>query len=97
MTENLYNGQDWATHTVSLLLCNTYSLYGEARGLAQEDLTGASLGEWVAEWFWGSLGGPASTLSDSDKQAIEATRDDMSRNDFNKIDWKSVAEDLAAE
>ena len=97
MTENLYNGQDWATHTVSLLLNNTYSLYGEARELAQQDPTGAALGEWASEWFWGSLGGPASTLPESDKGAVEATRDDMSRNEFNKIDWKAVAEDLAAE
>lgn len=88
-----YNGQDWATHTVSLLLSNTYSLYGTARELAQEDPTGAALGEWVGEWFWGDLG----ALDATDKGAVEGTRNDVSRNEFDKIDWKSVAEDLATE
>jgi hypothetical protein len=89
----LYNGQDWATHSVSLLLCNTFNLYGTARELAQEDASGASLGEWVGEWFWGDL----RALDATDKGAVEGTRNDISRNDFNRIDWKSVAEDLAAE
>lgn len=88
-----YDGQDWATHTVSLLLCNTYDLYHTARGLAQEDPTGAALGNWVGEWFWGAL----DTFSATDKGAVEGTRNDMSRNEFDKINWQSVAEDLAAE
>lgn len=95
MSENLYNGQDWATHSVSLLLNNTFTVYGPARELAQDDPSGASLGEWVGEWFWGGSFFP--TLPESDRGAIEATRNDISRNDFDKIDWKSVAEDLAAE
>lgn len=88
-----YNGQDWATHIVSLLLSNTYGLYFTGRELAQQDPTGATLGGWVGEWFWGDLG----ALSATDKGAVEGTRNDISRNDFDKIDWKSVAEDLAAE
>ena len=78
---------------MSLLLSNTYSLHGEARELAQQDPTGAALGEWVGEWFWGNLGG----LGATDRGAVEGTRNDMSRNEFNKIDWKAVADDLAAE
>jgi hypothetical protein len=81
-----YNGQDWATHTVSLLLENTYELYGEGRRLSQEDPTGESLGEWVATWFWSAT-----------DQAIVATRNDISRNEFDAIDWKDIAASLAAE
>ena len=93
MSEKTYNGQDWATHTMSLLLSNTYSLYFTAREMSQQDSTGETLGEWVSEWFWGDLKGMAAT----DKGAVEGTRNDMSRNDFGRIDWKSVSEDLAAE
>jgi len=94
MTET-YNGQDWATHTMSLLLENTYELYGEARELAQEDPTGASLGEWVGGWFWKEL--DADVLPESARGAIEGTRNDLSRNEFDRIDWKDIAESLAAE
>lgn len=87
MGEKKFNGQDWATHTMSLLLENTYELYGEGRRLAQEDPTGESLGEWVATWFW----------SATTDQSITATRDDMSRNEFREIDWKDIAASLAAE
>ena len=96
MTEGMYNGQDWATHTVSLLLCNTYSLYGSARELAQEDATGAALGEWVSGWFWADTE-EVIGLTDTDRQAIEGTRYNMSRGEFDKVDWRAVAEDLAAE
>lgn len=86
MSEKTFNGQDWATHTMELLLANTYELYGPGRSLSMEDPTGASLGEWVATWFWTSA--EASTV---------ATRDDMSRNEFAKIDWRDIAASLAAE
>lgn len=89
----LYNGQDWATHAVGLLLSNTAGLYHQGRALAQEDPSGASLGEWVGTWFWGDLG----ALSGTDRGAVEGTRNDISRNDFDKIDWKSIAEDLGDE
>jgi hypothetical protein len=94
MSDKTFNGQDWATHTMSLLLENTYELYGEARELAQQDPTGESLGEWVAGWFWDSN---LDALGHSVKGAVEGTRDDMSRNEFAKIDWKDIAETLAAE
>lgn len=94
MTET-FNGQDWATHTMSLLLENTYELYGEARELAQADPTGGALGTWVGEWFWGDLSGTA--LLESARGPIEGTRNGISRNDFLRIDWKDIAESLAAE
>lgn len=88
-----YNGQDWATHTMSLLLSNTYSLYGPALELAQEDSSGEALGQWVGEWFWVDV----TYMGISDGDAVEATRNDMSRNEFDRIDWKSVASDLTTE
>lgn len=88
-----HNGQDWATHTVSLLLNNTYALYEEHRALALRDPSGAVLGEFFRSWFWS----PLLPYAGSDRQAIDATRDDLSRNQVNAIDWKSVAEDLIGE
>lgn len=86
MTEKTFNGQDWATHTMDLLLANTYELYSEGRRLSQEDPSGESLGAWVGSWFWSAT-----------DRAIVATRDGMSKNGFNEIDWKDIASSLAAE
>lgn len=88
-------GPEWATHAVSLLLCNTYSLYGTALALARQDATGAALGKWVSEWFWG--GSLLFELPGSDRGAVIGTRDGVAKNDFREIDWKSVAEDLGGE
>lgn len=90
---DMYNGQDWATHTMSLLLNNTYSLYGNARELSQEDSSGESLGQWVGEWFWEDV----TRLGTTDGGAVEGTRNAMSRNEFDRIDWKAVASDLTTE
>ena len=81
-----FNGQDWATHSVSLLLENTYELYFEGRELAQRDETGATLRDWVAEWFWTST-----------DEAVKGTRYQISRADFDRIDWQDIAASLAAE
>jgi hypothetical protein len=89
-----YNGQDWATHSVSLLLENTYELYGEARSLAMEDPSGDALRDWVAGWFWDN---GMESLGHSVAGAVRGTRHDISRNDFDRIDWKDIAETLAAE
>jgi hypothetical protein len=94
MGEKKFNGQDWATHSMDLLLANTYELYGEARELAQQDPTGESLGAWVAGWFWDSN---LDALGHSVAGAVSGTRDDMSRNEFREIDWKDIAASLAAE
>lgn len=90
----MFNGQDWATHTMSLLLENTYELYGSALDYARRDATGVMLGEWVAGWFWDSN---LDALGHNVAGAVEGTRDDMSRNEFAKIDWRIIAESLTAE
>lgn len=89
-----YNGQNWATHTVSLLLENTYELYREARSLALEDPSGDSLREWMTGWFWDS---DMEALGRSVAGAVRGTRNDISRNEFDAIDWKDIAASLAAE
>lgn len=94
MSDKTFNGQDWATHTMSLLLENTYELYGSALDYAKRDATGAALGEWVSGWFWDS---DMDALGHSVAGAVSGTRNDMSRNEFDRIDWKDIAESLAAE
>lgn len=88
-----YNGADWATHTVDLLLSNTYNLYGGARYLSLEDPSGDLLKDWLDRWFWADL----SDYDRSDRYAIEATRDGISRSDYDEIDWAYIADSLAAD
>jgi hypothetical protein len=94
MGEKTFNGQDWATHTVSLLLENTCELYDVARSLAMEDSSGDSLREWVTGWFWDN---DMEALGHNVAGAVRGTRDDMSKNEFDQIDWKDIAASLAAE
>src|SRR5690606_39824386 len=70
VSEKTYNGQDWATHTMSLLLSNTYSLYFTAREMSQQDSTGETLGEWVSEGLWGDLKGMAATEKRSEERRV---------------------------
>lgn len=89
-----FNGQDWATHTMSLLLENTYELYHDARNLAMADPSGDALRDWMTGWFWDS---DMESLGHSVAGAVRGTRNNMSRNDFDRIDWKDISETLAAE
>jgi hypothetical protein len=85
--------ETWSTHQMSLTLSNIDEVYFEAREHAQSDPTGDELRRWVATWFRGDL----RHLSNTNQGAITWLRDNMSEAEWREIDWKSVAEDLAAE
>lgn len=46
---------------------------------------------------WLVLGSNLEALGHSVAGAVEGTRNDMSRNEFDRIDWKDIAKSLAAE
>lgn len=85
--------ETWSTHQMRVTLANTASLYWDARSAAQQDPTGRKLSQWVTTWFRGDL----SHLNRTDQDAVTWLRDNMDDAEWHEIDWKSVAEDLAAD
>lgn len=84
--------ETWSTHQMRLNLSNLEDLYRVGRAFATEDPTGENLRDWISSWFWDGYQIPGST-----RDAMLWLRDNMTRREWDEIDWESVAEDLGTE
>ncbi|MEU7366620.1 hypothetical protein AB0B92_13655 [Streptomyces hygroscopicus] len=81
---------DHATHLVATWLCNDVTFRNEAGNQAAGDPSGEALKEWVRGLLWGH----PQVLSGEDRHTISQVRDGISANEFERIDWSAIRNDL---
>lgn len=82
-----FNGyKNWQTFNVATLLDNIRPINEEARERFANQKDGTALAAWVNEWFWKI----PSNLDQESQRTIFLVRKDMTRDEFDTVDWDEL-------